>query len=146
MSGATGLIRLADCDDCRHRRPVNRCRTCQILTFILIQRKLRYQMKIFLIRDVCTLIFLQLPAYVPPPKGATWRFRDCGKIARVPVHRQSNPPLRAICGLEFISCDFPNQVMYCTEIATKMGRTGTWTCPRHSHRQTILIKRADDAK
>lgn len=138
------LIRLTDCDDCRHHRPMSRCPPCQMLTFLLIRRQLHHEQNWpFLIRDVCQLILKSLPAYTNPPKGAAWPLRDCGKHCRMKVYANRGPPPNAVCGFEFVIRELPNQMLYCNrEAIAPNSKCGTWSCDRHARRQTILAGKA----
>lgn len=140
MIARPNLIRLTDCDDCRHRRPINRCPSCQMINFLIVRKQLNREGWPFLIRDVCILILARLPAYTPTPKGAAWRLRDCGKRSRMKAYPNRDPPSDSICGFEFIIKELPNQVLYCNQPATVVnGKYDTWTCNRHYRRQTILV-------
>lgn len=137
------LIRLIDCDDCLHNRPINRCPPCQMLTFLIIRRQLHRDGFPFLIRDVCQLILKRLPPYTNPPKGAAWRLRDCGKHYRPKIYPNRGPVPNAICGFELVTTELPNQILYCMCYAVVANsKCGTWACNRHSRRQTILAGKA----
>ena len=148
--GFTETTALSDCDDCRHHRPINRCRVCTMLTFLIVRKRLSQTHQsdtqsstgskyTFLLRDVCTVIFSKLPQYLSPPKGTAYRLRDCGKRCRIPnsEHWADDHGVPAICGIEFKRAQCPNEILYCTAAAMYEGACGTRVCRMHQRRIDI---------